>query len=193
MPTENAPFGFMPIRTRSGAKQPQYEIREGAIPSGYGTAMYTNQMIKLVTGGTIQPAAAGDRVLGTFAGCEFVDSDGRVRVSSYWPASQTILTGTSVTVYYYSAQETVYRVQADGTLAITSVGDQADLSNATNANTTAGLSQQTLSTTLAGATGNAQFRILKLGEDVDNAWGDTYVIVDVEISEHQYTADVAAI
>ena len=94
MPTENAPFGFMPIRTRSGAKQPQYEIREGAIPSGYGTAMYTNQMIKLVTGGTIQPAAAGDRVLGTFAGCEFVDSDGRVRVSSYWPASQTILTGT---------------------------------------------------------------------------------------------------
>jgi hypothetical protein len=193
MPTENAPFGFMPIRTRSGAKQPQYEIREGAIPSGYGTAMYTNQMIKLVTGGTIQPAAAGDRVLGTFAGCEFVDSDGRVRVSSYWPASQTILTGTSVTVYYYSAQETVYRVQADGTLAITSVGDQADLSNATDANTTAGLSQQTLSTTLAGAAGNAQFRILKLGEDVDNAWGDTYVIVDVEISEHQYTADVAAI
>ena len=193
MPTENAPFGFMPIRTRSGAKQPQYEIREGAIPSGYGTAMYTNQMIKLVTCGTIQPAAAGDRVLGTFAGCEFVDSDGRVRVSSYWPASQTILTGTSVTVYYYSAQETVYRVQADGTLAITSVGDQADLSNATDANTTAGLSQQTLSTTLAGAAGNAQFRILKLGEDVDNAWGDTYVIVDVEISEHQYTADVAAI
>ena len=193
MPTENAPFGFMPIRTRSGAKQPQYEIREGAIPSGYGTAMYTNQMIKLVTGGTIQPAAAGDRVLGTFAGCEFVDSDGRVRVSSYWPASQTILTGTSVTVYYYSAQETVYRVQADGTLAITSVGDKADLSNATDANTTAGLSQQTLSTTLAGAAGNAQFRILKLGEDVDNAWGDTYVIVDVEISEHQYTADVAAI
>ena len=193
MPTENATFGFMPIRTRSGAKQPQYEIREGAIPSGYGTAMYTNQMIKLVTGGTIQPAAAGDRVLGTFAGCEFVDSDGRVRVSSYWPASQTILTGTSVTVYYYSAQETVYRVQADGTLAITSVGDQADLSNATDANTTAGLSQQTLSTTLAGAAGNAQFRILKLGEDVDNAWGDTYVIVDVEISEHQYTADVAAI
>ena len=193
MPTENAPFGFMPIRTRSGAKQPQYEIREGAIPSGYGTAMYTNQMIKLVTGGTIQPAAAGDRVLGTFAGCEFVDSDGRVRVSSYWPASQTILTGTSVTVYYYSAQETVYRVQADGTLAITSVGDQADLSNATDANTTAGLSQQTLSTTLAGAAGNAQFRILKLGEDVDNALGDTYVIVDVEISEHQYTADVAAI
>ena len=84
-------------------------------------------------------------------------------------------------------------MQADGTLAITSVGDQADLSNATDANTTAGLSQQTLSTTLAGAAGNAQFRILKLGEDVDNAWGDTYVIVDVEISEHQYTADVAAI
>jgi hypothetical protein len=193
MPTENAPFGFMPIRTRSGAKQPQYEIREGAIPSGYGTAMYTNQMIKLVTGGTIQPAAAGDRVLGTFAGCEFVDSDGRVRVSSYWPASQTILTGTEVTVYYYSAQDTVYRVQAAGTLAITSVGDQADLSNATDANTTAGLSQQTLSITLAGAAGNAQFRILRLGEDVDNAWGDTYVIVDVEISEHQYTADVAAI
>ena len=98
-----------------------------------------------------------------------------------------------MTVYYYSAQETVYRVQADGTLAITSVGDKADLSNATDANTTAGLSQQTLSTTLAGAAGNAQLRILKLGEDVDNAWGDTYVIVDVEISEHQYTADVAAI
>ena len=193
MPTENAPFGFMPIRTRSGAKQPQYEIREGAIPSGYGTAMYTNQMIKLVTGGTIQPAAAGDRVLGTFAGCEFVDSDGRVRVSSYWPASQTILTGTSVTVYYYSAQETVYRVQADGTLAITSVGDQADLSNATDANTTAGLSQQTLSTTLAGAAGNAQFRILKLGEDVDNAWGDAYTVVQVQVSRSQYVATINAI
>lgn len=193
MSSTNAPFGFKAVRTITGAKQPQHEIREGAIPSGYGTAIYQGQMIKLATTGAIQPAAAGDRILGAFVGVEFVDTSGAVKTQSYWPANQTLLSGTSATVYYYSDPDIVYEVQCDGSLAATSVGDQADLSNATAANTVAGTSQSTLSSSLAGAAGNAQFRILQLSPRVDNAWGDSYTVVHVQISEHQYVADAVAI
>jgi hypothetical protein len=113
-------------------------------------------------------------------------------VSNYWPANTAYQAGTCV-AYFYNDPLIVYEVQADGSLAQTAVGDQADLSNTTAGSATTGLSACTLSTTLAGAGASAQMRIVDLAPYPDNAWGDAFTIVRVTINEAQFQASVNAI
>ena len=159
MSSTNAPFGLRPAFHPSGLDRAQ--ALAGGIASAYGSDILKGQPVKYVTGGTIQPAAAGDAFVGAFAGVEWTDTTGRRRVSNYWPASTAYQTGSCV-AYFYNDPNIVYEVQADGSLAQTSLGDEADLSNTTAGSTTTGLSQCTLSTTLAGAGNTAQMRIVDL-------------------------------
>ena len=95
--------------------------------------------------------------------------------------------------YYYSDPNIVYDIQADGSLAQTSVGDQANFSNITDGSTTTGLSQCTISSSLACAGNVGDLRIIGLYNGVDNAWGDAYTVVQVQVSRSQYVATVNAI
>ena len=116
---------------------------------------------------------------------QFTDTTGRARVSNYWPANTAYQAGSCV-AYFYADQNIVYEIQADGSLLQSSVGDEADLSNTTAGSTTTGLSQCTVSTTLVGAGNSAQVRILDIAPYPDNAWGDAFTIVRVNISEYQF-------
>ena len=46
---------------------------------------------------------------------------------------------------------------------------------------------------MASAAANASVRVIGITPGPDNAFGDTYVIAQVQISKHQFVADVAAI
>jgi hypothetical protein len=113
-------------------------------------------------------------------------------VSNYWPASTAYQAGSCI-AYFYNDPNIVYEIQADGSLAQTSVGDQADLSNTTAGSNVTGLSQCTLSTTLVGAGNSAQMRIVDLAPLVDNAWGDSYTVVRAVINESQFQATTNAV
>jgi len=145
------------------------------------------QPVKMATTGVLQVAAAGDAFQGAFAGVEWTDTTGRRRVSNYWPANTAYQTGSCV-AYYYSDPNIVYEVQAAGTLTQAAIGEEFDLSNTTAGSTTTGLSQATMSITPAGSGNNAQMRVINLAPYADNAWGDDYVIVQAQISKHQYVA-----
>jgi hypothetical protein len=106
-------------------------------------------------------------------------------VSNNWPASTAYQTGSCI-AYFYADQNIVYEIQADGSLAQTSLGDEADLSNVTAGSTTTGLSQCTLSTTLVGAGNSGQCRIIDIAPYTDNDWGDAFTVVRVNISEYQF-------
>lgn len=183
MSATSAPFGLRPAFHPSGLDRAQ--ALAGGIVSAYGSAILKGQPVKYVTGGTIQPAAAGDAFVGAFAGVQWTDTTGRARVSNYWPANTAYQAGTCV-AYFYADQNIVYEIQADGSLAQSSVGDEADLSNTTAGSTTTGLSACTLSTTLAGAGNVAQCRILDIAPYPGNDWGDAYTIVRVNISKYQF-------
>jgi len=183
MSATSAPFGLRPAFHPSGLDRAQ--ALAGGIVSGYASNILKGQPVKYDTNGTIVPAAAGDAFVGAFAGVEFTDTTGRRRVSNYWPASTAYQTGSCV-AYFYNDPNIVYEIQADGTLAQSSIGDEADLSNATAGSTTTGLSQATLSNTLIGANGEAQMRIVDLAPYPDNAWDDTYVIVRATIAQFQF-------
>ena len=188
MSATNAPFGLRPAFHPSGLDRAQ--ALANGIASGYATDILKGQPVKYVTGGVLNVAAAGDAFAGAFDGVEWTDTTGRRRVSNYWPASTA---GTAIVAYFYNDPLIVYEIQADGSVAQTAIGDQADLSNTTAGSTTTGLSQCTLSATLVGAGNSAQMRIVDLAPYPDNAWGDAYTIVRATINEAQFQASVNAI
>jgi hypothetical protein len=188
MSTTNAPFGLRPVYHPSGLVR-TYQLANG-IASAYGTRIYQNQAVKLVTGGTIEAAAAGDSFVGSFQGCQYTDSTTSKRIiTNSWPASAAYVAGSMVAVFTRDP-EIIYEIQADGSVAQTAIGAMADLSNATAGNTTTGLSEETMSATIAAAGASAQLEIYDLAPLPDNAWGDTYTVVRVRINEHQERASV---
>ncbi len=187
MSTTSAPFGFRPVYHPSGLER----AKKYAITSAYATAMYKGQPVILATNGTVTVGTAAADLLGIFAGCEYVDSTGKPTVSTFWPASTTVLAGTVPTAWVYDDPELVYEVQSDGSIAQAAVGDQADVSNVGNNSNS--MSTATLSATLAGAAAQAQFRIVGFGQQVDNAPGDTYTIVQVKLARSQFISNKVAI
>ena len=183
MSSTSAPFGLRPAYHPSGLDRAS-ALADGIL-STYSTDILKGQPVKMATGGVIQVAAAGDAFLGAFSGVEFTDTTGRRRVSNFWPANTAYQAGSCI-AYFYNDPNIVYEIQAAGSLAQTSIGDEADLSNTTAGSTTTGLSACTLSTTLAGAGNSAQMRIINLAPYPDNAWGDSYTIVRATIAEYQF-------
>lgn len=190
MTTTLAGFGLQPIRHISAESARQVAIA-GGITSGTTADIFSYQAVKLSSNGVIQPAAAGDALYGIFVGCEYTTPDG-VRVQSPVYVSGTTYATGSMTAYVQNDPNVIYAIQADGSVAQTAVGGQANLTNATSGSTTIGFSQQTLNSSVTAA-GTAQFRILSLYTVPGNDWGDTYTIVEVQISAHQYVANINSI
>jgi len=190
MSSTNAPFGLRPAFHPSGLDRAV--ALAGGIVSGYSSDILKGQPVKYDTSGVIQVAAAGEQFVGAFAGVEWTDTTGRRRVSNYWPASTAYQTGSCV-AYYYTDPNIVYEIQAAGNLSSAAVGDEYNISNATAGSNVTGLSQCTLNTTAAGAGSVKQLRVVNLAPYPDNAWEDAYTVVQVQISQHQFLANAAAI
>ena len=195
MSATSAPFGLRPAFHPSGLDRAQ--ALAGGITSGYGTAILKGQAVQYSpNAGVILPVldttTNSGLVSGAFAGVEWTDTTGRRRVSNYWPASTTYIAGSCI-AYFYNDQQIVYEIQTDATMAQTAIGNEANLSNFAAGSTTTGLSQMTLSASLVGSGSTGQFRIVDIAPYADNAWGDPYVIVRVQVSNPQFVAAKAAI
>jgi len=192
MSATNAPFGLRPAYHPSGLDRAQ--ALAGGIASGLSSNILKGQAVKYnASAGTIGPVTGTEAFSGAFAGCEFTDTTGRRRVSNYWPASTTYQTGSCV-AYFYNDQNIVYEIQANGAVAQTSIGNEANLLTAALADgsTTTGLSQATLSTTLVGNGVQGQMRIVDIAPYPDNAWGDSFTIVRAVISKTQMFGEFTA-
>jgi hypothetical protein len=185
MSTTSQPFGLRPSYSPSGTTRPTAY----SILTGYAVTILQNQPVKIGTNGTIQAAAIGDRFIGTFQGVEFLNSDGRQTISNKWTASTA---GTEIVAYVTLDPTIVYDVQANGSIAVTNIGAQADFTTIGAGSTVTGLSAMMIDTATLTDSGNAQVRIIGLSPAPDNAFGDSYTIVQVQISEHQNIADRAA-
>ena len=186
MSATSAPFGLRPAYHPSGLDR-AIALTNG-ITSGYAQNLLKGQAVEL-SGGVLIRSDGTDTIQGAFAGVEFTDTTGRRRVSNYWPSGTT---GTDIIAYYYSDQQIVYEIQTNGTLAQTAIGSQFDIASPYAGSTTTGLSAAMMSN--SGTTsGNNLLRVIDIAPYPDNNWGDAYVIVRVQISQQQYTANVAAI
>ncbi len=198
MSAANNPFGFICAMHPSG----QSRARPYPIATGYAANIFTGDPVKLVTAGTVQLSTSdGTRTgtvdgilpLGVFAGCTYTDAQGKPNWSPYWPASTT---SADALAWVYDDPMNVYLVQADGSVAQAGLGDQADwtgMNTNGGGSTLTGHSTATLSSTLVGAGNQGNFRIIDFDKSGDNAAGDAFTKVLVQIAEHTYVAPKTAI
>jgi hypothetical protein len=183
MSSTNAPFGLRTAYSPSGI------IREmaGTIITTYNTDIYTGQPVKIGTNGTLEVAAAGERLVGAFAGCQYVPTGAqRPVISPSWPAN---VGATDIIAYYTMDPYLVYEIQADGSVSQAEVGQQADFTNVSSSNGL-GYSTATISASTSSSTA-AQLRVIGIANGINNEAGDAFTVVQVQISEHQYVSTQA--
>ena len=187
-----APFGFRPAYNPIGLERPKLYT----ILTGYaGGSLYKGNPVALNTDGTLRISVAGSDIIGIFDGVEYIDATGKPVVSNFWPSGTT---ATNIRAWVLDDPTTVFEVQATGSIAQAAIGDQANTSatstyTCVDGSTSTGLGSCGLSSSLAGAGSQGQFRIVGFGGGLDNAVGDTYTVVQVQIAQHEYVSDKTAI
>lgn len=195
MSATSAPFGLRPAYHPSGLDRAQ--ALANGITSGYSSAILKGQPVLYSSGaGVIVPVTTTSQAWsGAFDGVEWTDTTGRRRVSNYWPANTAYIAGSCV-AYFYNDQNIVYEIQADGSMAQTTLGGEFSFTsgNLAAGSTTTGLSQATLASgSSAGSGMQQQMRVVDLAPIPGNAWGDAYTIVRVVNSQSQFFGSVTAV
>lgn len=186
-----APFGLRPAFHPSGLDRAQ--ALANGIASTFNANILKGQPVKYVAAsGVIQPVTSTEAFSGAFAGVEWTDTTGRRRVSNYWPANTAYQTGSCV-AYFYNDPNIVYEIQADGSVAQTSVGLEADFSNLTAGSSVTGLSQCTMSASIKATGVQGQLQVLDIAPYPGNDWGDNFTIVRVQVAKRQIAAVVPGI
>ena len=88
-PTVDAPYGLKPVKMISGSPYTGV-TRQYRIASAYNTNIFYGDVVKLVTGGTVErdTADAAMTPIGVFMGCTFTDpGTSQPTFKQYWPAS----------------------------------------------------------------------------------------------------------
>ena len=182
MANPDKPNGFKLVGKLGGSVQ-NNGVQNYEIASGQAGSIFSGDPVQMLTGGTISVvnSATTTKILGIFRGCKYIDSDGSVKHSPYFPGGQT--STSTIVALVEDSPENLYQVQSSGSLALTDVGANVDL-DYTAGDTVSGQSKAEIAGT-SGA-GTAQFRIIGKVDEPDNAFG-TNVSLIVKINEHAYS------
>lgn len=202
-PTVSAPYGLKPINL-IGGQVFAGATRQLAIASGYNTSIFYGDVVKVVSGGTIQKDTGTTTAtpVGVFLGCSYVNAQGQVIFAQYFPANTTAPTGTVITAYVCDDPDQLFKVvNVAGTtaddassgllpayLGRTMIGSNAQLVQ--NTGSTASGDSKVAVYTAAGATTTASLpvRIVDVVPDTANSsgnfcevivkWNAPYVVSD---------------
>lgn len=153
-------------------------------------AIYKGDLVKLDgTTGVVIVSGAGDASIGVFDGCRYNDATGKPTYSPYWPGSTS--GATNIEFYVITDIMTEFEIQASISVAATAIGDSANITYAAGSAVTGQSGSYIAALSGAGAVGN--FRIMGVGQQIDNAWGDAKTILRVTIGANQRFTQVNAI
>ncbi len=215
MSTTLKPFGLKPAFHPSGldrstpfAGTNSYTIGTPGYSANYslssGQAFYQFTPVAVNSSGALTLAgASGTRLIGSFDGVEFTDSQGRRSVAK-WASVTTLDASTEIIFWLFTDPQLVYEIQAVGTIANTAIGKGFDFSAAAGYSVTGGTSignggagfstTAIANTAVTAGTGQGQVKCVGLGREVAyptgelNAWGDTNTIIQVQIANSQLVA-----
>jgi len=189
------PYGFKPVNEIGGLPYAG-STRQIKIASGYASNIYYGSVVSIVAAGTIQvvttngdnstPFPAG--TIGVFVGCTYTNpSTKQLTFAQYWPTGTV---ASDAMAYVVDDYNTLFQVQADGSLAQTALGSNAILAavqSTSTGSTTTGNSNTAISATTATTSGYA-FRIVDFVESTTSTVGDAYTDVLVKFNPvaHSY-------
>ena len=192
-PTVSAPFGLRPVNL-IGGQVFAGSTRMMEIASGYATNIFYGDLVKRVSGGTIEKDTGTTTATpcGVFLGVSFTNSStGQVQQQQFYPASQAIKSGTKIFAVVADDPDTLFQVAVvSGTTTISGVGITAIGNNGTlvqNAgSTTTGNSAVALLDSTA-TTNTLPIRIIDVVRETETT-ADNFpeVIVKINATMHQY-------
>ena len=140
-PTVDAPYGLKPVKMISGSPYTGV-TRQYRIASAYNTNIFYGDVVKLVTGGTVErdTADAAMTPIGVFMGCTFTDpGTSQPTFKQYWPASTV---ASDAFAYVVDDPNVLFKVAvvSSGTtissLAITDIGANLQMVDNSGSTTT---------------------------------------------------------
>lgn len=174
-----------------------------------GEAFYQYQPVAVNGSGQLTYASStSDRLIGSFDGVEFTDSQGRRSVAK-WISKEALDASSQIVFWLFTDPALVYEIQATGSVAATAIGKDFNFSASTGYTPAsgqtigvsggAGFSTCALNPTPVTAGTQGQVKVVGLGREVAyptgelNAWGDTNTIVQVQIANSQLVAPSIAV
>ena len=193
-PTVSAPYGLKPVNLIGG------QVFAGAtrlmqIASGYATGIFYGDLVKRISDGTIEKDVGTSTATpcGIFLGCSFTNaSTGQIQQQQFYPASQSIKSGTQIFAVVADDPDTLFQVvscSATTTVAgmgISAIGNNiALIQNA--GSTTTGNSAVAIDEGTQATTSSLPIRIIDVVRETATG-ADTFVefIVKINATMHQY-------
>ena len=145
-PTVDAPYGLKPINLIGGqvfAGATRQLVIANTTGTGYGTSIYYGDVVKIVSGGTIEKDTGTTTATpcGVFLGCQYTSAvTGQLTFSQYYPASLAVKSGSIITAFVADDPDQLFK-------CVLVAGTTAD-------NTSSGLAPTYLGRTVIGS--NAQ-------------------------------------
>ena len=201
MASTASPYGFKPVNEIGGLPYAGSTRSFALDPAGYGTNIFNGSLVYVATTGYLQLVTADGSdgttnafpagttltgAVGVFVGCSYVNAQGQTLFSQYYPAN-----ALNAVAFVVDDPNTVFQVQANGSLTIAAVGANVTLANAqstSTGSTTTGNSNVAVSSTTKTTT--APFRVIGFPNMVGfSVVGDAYTDVFVKWNPgwHSYT------
>ena len=193
-PTVDKPYGLKPVNL-IGGQVFAGATRQMEIASGYATGIFYGDLVKRVTGGTIEKdtGTAAATPCGVFLGCTFVNSStGQVQQQQFYPASTSVAAGTKIFAFVADDPDTLFQVvSCSGTTVVAAMGIAAIGTNIAliqNAgSTTTGNSAVAIDEGTETTTNTLPIRIIDVVRETATG-ADAFVefIVKINATMHQY-------
>jgi hypothetical protein len=189
-------YGLIPVFSDSGqTRAKKYNILNNA-GTGYGTAIFKGDLVKVGTNGTIEIGDGTTPALGVFVGCEYIDSTGKPVTSPNWVASTLLQSGTQAIAWVIDDQNTMFRIGISANAANyvqAAVGQQCNVSNVGTGSTTTGLSASSVATDVIAAGTLAQLRIEGFYDGIYDATANPFPQLLVKLVEVQFAPNAVGV
>ena len=172
MSSTATPYGFRPVGLL-GSGTWSAATRQIKIASGYATAIFYGDAVKLVSAGTVEKDTGTTALtpVGIFVGCRYTDpTTNQPTYSQYWPASTA---ASDAFAYICDDPNIVFQAQGDASLAQTTLGNNVAVVQ-TGGSTAIGNSKNALDASTVATTNTLPVRILGFVDGPDQAVGDSF-------------------
>ena len=186
MATSATPMGAEPTDTLSASGSFTGKVRHMKIASGYGTAIFYGDFVKLVAAGTVEKdeGTATLTPIGIFMGCKYTDPNtNQMTFNQQWVASTA---ASDAEAYVLTDPNVVFMMQSDAAIAQTAIGANFAVVQ-TAGSTSIGRSKNAVDGSTVATTNTLPLRIYDFWQGPNSTINDTYTDVIMKFNVgHQY-------
>ena len=181
MATSAAQTGAEPVGTLSASGSFTGKVRHIKIASGYGTAIFYGDFVKLVSSGTVEKDTGTTSLtpVGVFMGCSYTDPNTNQKTfNQQFPASTA---ASDIMAYVLDDPSVLMRMQGDATLAQTTLGNNVAVVQ-TAGSTSIGRSKNAVDSSTVATTNTLPLRIIDFVDGPTSTVGDSFTDVIVKFN-----------